>query len=92
MTGADCAHVIRELERWLDDRDEFPERYVLEVSSPGVERPLTRVRDWERVAGRPVIVEGYEVLAERSSRLEADLLDMRLQLLAEANKKASSTS
>ena len=76
VTVADCAHVSRELERWLDDRDEFPERYVLEVSSPGVERPLTRVRDWERFAGRPVIVEGYEVLAERSSRLEADLLGL----------------
>ena len=66
----------RALEGWLDELDDLAERYVLEVSSPGVERPLTRERDWERFAGKPVIVEGYGVLAERSSRLEADLLGL----------------
>ena len=76
VTVADCAHVSRALESWLDEQDEFPERYVLEVSSPGVERPLRGIQDWERFAGKPVIVEGYEVLAERSSRLEADLLGL----------------
>ena len=79
VTVGDCAQVSRALERWLDERDDLSERYVLEVSSPGVERPLTRVRDWERFAGEPVIVEGYEVLAERSSRLEADLLGLELE-------------
>ena len=60
------------MEGWLDEHDEIPERYVLEVSSPGVERPLTRPRDWERFVGEPVAVEGFGVLAERSSRLEAE--------------------
>jgi len=76
VTVGDCAQVSRALEGWLDELDDLAERYVLEVSSPGVERPLTRVRDWERFAGKPVIVEGYDVLAERSSRLEADLLGL----------------
>jgi len=76
VTVGDCAQVSRALEGWLDELDDLAERYVLEVSSPGVERPLTRVRDWERFAGQPVIVEGYDVLAERSSRLEADLLGL----------------
>lgn len=76
VTVDDCALVSRELEGWLDEHDEIPERYVLEVSSPGVERPLTRTRDWERFAGEPVAVVGYEVLAERSSRLEAELLGL----------------
>ena len=76
VTVDDCARVSRALEGWLDEHDEIPERYVLEVSSPGVERPLTRTRDWERFAGEPVAVVGYGVLAERSSRLEAELLGL----------------
>ena len=76
VTVDDCARVSRALECWLDEHDEIPERYVLEVSSPGVERPLTRRRDWERFAGEPVVVEGYGVLAGRSSRLEAELLGL----------------
>ena len=46
------------------------------VSWPGVERPLTWLRDWERFAGESVVVVGYDVLAERSSRLEAELLGL----------------
>jgi len=76
VTVDDCARVSRALESWLDEHDEIPERYVLEVSSPGIERPLTRPRDWERFAGNPVVVEGHGVLAERSSRLEAELLGL----------------
>ena len=72
VTVDDCALVSRELEGWLDEHDEIPERYVLEVSSPGVERPLTRTRDGERNAGEPVPVVGDEVLAERSSPLAAE--------------------
>ena len=76
VTVDDCARVSRALEGWLDEHDEIPERYVLEVSSPGIERPLTRARDWERFVGEPVVVVGFGVLAERSSRLEAELLGL----------------
>ena len=79
VTVGDCARVSRALEGWLDEHDEIPERYVLEVSSPGVERPLTRLQDWERFAGESVVVVGYGVLAERSSRLEAELLGLDLE-------------
>ena len=79
VTVDDCARVSRALESWLDEHDEIPERYVLEVSSPGVERPLTRLQDWERFAGESVVVVGYGVLAERSSRLEAELLGLDLE-------------
>jgi len=76
VTVNDCARVSRALESWLDEHDDVPERYVLEVSSPGIERPLTRLQDWERFAGEPVVVQGFGVLAERSSRLEAELLGL----------------
>ena len=76
VTVDDCARVSRALEGWLDEHEEIPERYVLEVSSPGIERPLTRPGDWERFAGKPVVVEGHGVLAQRSHRLEGELLGL----------------
>jgi ribosome maturation factor RimP len=71
-----CAVVSRELEPWLDEHPEVPERYVLEVSSPGVERPLTRLRDWERFKGQPVLVKGRDLPGGRGNRLEGDLLGL----------------
>ena len=73
---ADCATVSRALEAWLDALPSMPERYVLEVSSPGVERPLTRQRDWVRFAGKQVAVKGSDTLAGRARRLEGELLGL----------------
>ena len=72
----DCAVVSRGLETWLDEHDAMPPKYVLEVSSPGLERPLTRRRDWERFAGEQVAVKGPEVLVDRATRLEGELLGL----------------
>jgi ribosome maturation factor RimP len=76
VTADDCATVSRGLEPWLDGMAAMPERYVLEVSSPGVERPLVRPRDWDRFKGEEVVVKGHEVLADRATRLEAELLGL----------------
>jgi ribosome maturation factor RimP len=73
----DCVRVSRALEPWLDQRPGLSDRYVLEVSSPGVERPLVRPRDWERFAGAEVAVKGRGVLAGRAKRLEGVLLGLR---------------
>jgi ribosome maturation factor RimP len=73
VTVDQCAYVSRELEPWLDGHPEVPERYVLEVSSPGVDRPLTRPRDWERFKGNPVLVKGRDLPGGRGNRLEGDL-------------------
>ncbi len=70
----DCARVSRELESFLDTHDAVGERYVLEVSSPGVERPLVRRADFERYAGREIAVVGKVPLAERNRRLEGELV------------------
>ena len=48
----DCARVSRALESWLDEVESMPERYVLEVSSPGLDRPLRHEADYRRFAGR----------------------------------------
>jgi ribosome maturation factor RimP len=74
VTVDQCAEVSRALEPWLDSHPEVPERYVLEVSSPGVERPLTRRRDWDRFQGRPVRVKGQNLPGGRGNRIEGQLL------------------
>ena len=73
---SDCARVSRALEPWLDELGSMPERYVLEVSSPGVERPLMRASDFERFAGRKIAVKGSAPLAGRAVRLEGELLGL----------------
>ncbi|MBI4545562.1 MAG: ribosome maturation factor RimP [Gemmatimonadetes bacterium] len=76
VTLDDCARVSRELESLLDQMAELGARYVLEVSSPGIERPLVRPRDFERFAGREVAIKGVAPLAGRGRRLEGTLLGL----------------
>jgi ribosome maturation factor RimP len=52
VTVDDCAMVSRALEPRLEASGQASENYVLEVSSPGVERPLRTASDWRRFAGR----------------------------------------
>lgn len=72
----DCVEVSRALEAWLDEDARLPERYVLEVSSPGVERPLVRDRDFDRFRGSRVKVTGADVLGGVAKRLEGELLGL----------------
>lgn len=75
VTVDDCAVVSRGLEPWLDESGALPETYVLEVSSPGVERPLVRPRDYARFAGETVAMKGDGPLVEgMARRLEGELL------------------
>jgi ribosome maturation factor RimP len=56
ITVDDCARASRAIEARLD-ADLFAEsRYVLEVSSPGIERPLRHAADWRRFVGREAVV------------------------------------
>lgn len=50
----ECAEVSRYLEAYLDADDRVPEDYVLEVSSPGLERPLKKPRHIEDAVGERV--------------------------------------
>ena len=56
ITVDDCTVVSRALESWLDQAGVLGARYILEVSSPGIERPLRWREHWERFAGRQVSV------------------------------------
>ena len=48
----DCTAVSRALSALLDIEDPIPSTYVLEVSSPGIDRPLVAITDYERFLGR----------------------------------------
>ncbi len=70
----DCTTVSRGLETWLDAHADVPDRYVIEVSSPGLDRPLTRKKDWARFAGKIVAITGREVLSGDTKRVEGEIL------------------
>jgi ribosome maturation factor RimP len=67
----DCARVSRLLEARLDESGLVPERYELQVSSPG-DRPLRSPGEWRRFVGRWVSV----LAPEHGGRFEARLVDV----------------
>ena len=69
LTIEDCALVSRALEAWLDADLPLGPHYVLEVSSPGMERPLRWPEQWQRFIGRDV-----NVRAEGLGRVRATIV------------------
>lgn len=65
MTVEDCVHISRALSALLDVADPVQGSYTLEVSSPGLDRPLIRPADFERFAGFEARVEMKRVHAGR---------------------------
>lgn len=59
VTLADCQAVSRDLGPALEVHDAVPGAYRLEVSSPGLDRPLVKLRDFERFAGREIKVTTF---------------------------------
>ncbi|MFN3460201.1 MAG: ribosome maturation factor RimP [Oceanibaculum sp.] len=78
MTVEDCADISRSVSALLDVEDPIKTAYTLEVSSPGIDRPLVRARDFERYAGfeakldAKVPVEGRKRFRGRLLGLDAD--------------------
>ncbi len=65
ITVDDCARVSHQLSGVLDVEDPIRENYSLEVSSPGLDRPLFTTRDFERFAGRRVNLKTHGKLYDR---------------------------
>lgn len=57
MVVDDCADISRAVSAIMDVEDPISEAYSLEVSSPGLDRPLVRLRDFERFAGFEAKIE-----------------------------------
>ena len=63
MEVEDCAELSRQISAVLDVEDPIEREYTLEVSSPGIDRPLTRLSDFDRW-------EGYEAKLETAEMIE----------------------
>ena len=61
----DCARISRAVSAVLDVEDPISGEYVLEVSSPGIDRPLTRLKDFERYEGYEAKLETEELIDGR---------------------------
>ena len=58
----DCSIISRDISVLLDVEDPINDAYILEVSSPGIDRPLTRLKDFSNWQGYEVKLETYELL------------------------------
>lgn len=68
VTIDDCVDVSRRIDPMLDEADFIEEAYTLEVSSPGLGRPLRRPRDFEYARGREVELRFYKAPGGRKGK------------------------
>jgi ribosome maturation factor RimP len=65
LTVEECAEISRRLSPVLDAHDPIHGQYTLEVSSPGIDRPLVRLSDFEAWAGHEAKIEMKELISGR---------------------------
>lgn len=58
----DCVNISRALEAKLDEADQIKDAYILEVSSPGLTRPLKKEKDFARSIGKLVDIKLYKAV------------------------------
>ena len=61
----DCEAVSRRLSDILDEKDYIDEAYILEVSSPGLGRPLRKEKDFKRSLGEEVEIRTYRMIEKQ---------------------------
>jgi len=62
---SDCVRLNERIGQVLDEADAITERYMIEVDSPGVDRPFKTKRDYERAMGRMVRVTLSEAILDK---------------------------
>jgi ribosome maturation factor RimP len=72
MNVEDCARLSRAVSEILDAADPITGEYTLEVSSPGIDRPLTRLKDFDDYAGLEARIE-LDRVAEGRKRFKGEL-------------------
>jgi len=70
----DCRHVSHALSAALDEADRFTSRYVLEVSSPGADRPIRTIDDIRRNTGRRVLLRARDEKTDATLTYRGKLL------------------
>lgn len=96
MTVEDCERVSRDLSAVLDVEDPIEAAYNLEVSSPGIDRPLVRRSDFERWTGHQAKIELSRPLDGGRRRFKGALAgvagdEVRLELEAKSKLDAPET-
>ncbi len=85
ITIEDCSAVSRQLSAMLDVEDFIPQAYNLEVSSPGLDRPLVRPEDYRRFAGELVRIQtSTPVRGKRRFRGTLEKLEDEIVTVADA--------
>lgn len=87
MIVADCARVSRAISAVLDVEDPIEGNYTLEVSSPGIDRPLVRASDFERFAGFEARID-MRAPVEGSKRFTGRLLGINGDTVSIKTEKA----
>ena len=90
LTLDDCARLSRRLSDLLDEADPIEEAYRLEVSSPGIDRPLTRLKDFEAWKGHEAKISLTEKLDGRK-QLTGELIGAEGDEIAIADKGLGET-
>lgn len=96
VTVEDCADVSRALSPLLDAHDPMPGRYTLEVSSPGIDRPLVRPSDFEDWTGHEAKLQLREAVDGRKrfrgviEGYDAEAREVRLAVVLEGRHEAES--
>lgn len=78
---SDCEKVSRYISDWLDEKDPIQQPYCLEVSSPGLDRPLIRERDFTTYQGRLVDITLYRAI-DGKKQMTWELVGLRDGLVA----------
>lgn len=99
ITLGECSYLNEEIDRILDEAGLMTEKYLLEVSSPGLDRPLKTKRDFERVMGKKIRVHTYEPIEGRrrdcegivnsvdDEKVTVDNIEIRLDKISKAELK-----
>lgn len=78
VSHEDCAAISRDLSKVLDERDFIPSAYMLEVSSPGLERELYSLKDFEKFVGNlakvrtRMVIDGQRNFRGRIKAIEGE--------------------
>ena len=76
VTVDDCAKVSRALSAVLDEKDPIKDKYSLEVSSPGLDRPLTKPEHFSRFVGYTAKVETLNEVDKRKIDLKEPIKEL----------------
>jgi ribosome maturation factor RimP len=79
ITIEDCENVSRELDETLDEKL-IPEAYILEVSSPGLDRPLKKDADFEKYKGKIVDIKLYKSI-DKQKEFQGELLGLENNII-----------